>query len=394
MNLSRMAEMSVPTILVASDNIGDAALVKRLLDDEFGKVFMSIDLDKSVEDFVRHPPDVLILAFDTLDKAQHYYLRLFRLCTAVHLHPYRTIILCNKDEVQRAYKLCCEELFDDYALFWPLVHDALRLPMSVHLALRELAVLREGGPTPADFAAQARRLAELETQLDQQMAQGAQHIKQTSHAVEQAERRISAAVDEFSRRLTQGELPEVINAMNAKGLASEIAHLKEVAIRQSLFAIVESVQPLTQWVGEFQQVYTPHLDSIRSLNAMAERIPPTVLIVDDDEFQHKIISKMLGDENYHLVFATGGAEALSVMRKTRPNLILMDFMMPGMDGLEVVRQIKTVLRLSDIPIIMITGKGEKNTVAESLKAGATDFMVKPFTRDTLLGKVVKVLRGA
>ena len=93
MNLSRMAEMSVPTILVASDNIGDAALVKRLLDDEFGKVFMSIDLDKSVEDFVRHPPDVLILAFDTLDKAQDYYLRLFRLCTAVHLHPYRTIIL-------------------------------------------------------------------------------------------------------------------------------------------------------------------------------------------------------------------------------------------------------------------------------------------------------------
>lgn len=114
--------------------------------------------------------------------------------------------------------------------------------------------------------------------------------------------------------------------------------------------------------------------------------------MDDDEFQHKIISKMLVDENYKLVFATAGDEALRVMRKTRPDLILMDFMMPGMHGLEVLRQIKTVLRLANIPIIMMTGKGEKNIVAESLKAGAVDFMVKPVGRDTLLAKMAKVFR--
>ena len=388
-----MTKMSTPTILVASDNTGDAALVKKLLDDEFGKVFMSTDPGKSVGDFVRDPPDVLILAFDTLAKSQHYYLRLFRQSTAVHLHPHRTIILCNKDEVRRAHTLCRDELFDDYVLFWPLVHDALRLPMSVHLALRELAVLRDCGPTPADFAAQARRLAELETLLDQQIVQGVQHIEEAGHAVEQAERRIGSAMDEFFRRLTQGELTDMVEVMYAKRLALEIARLKEDEVRQSLHAVAKSVQPLTQWVGEFQQVYTPHLESIRSLNAMAERIRPTVLVVDDDEFQHKIVSKMLEDGNYHLVFAAGGVEALSILRKTRPDLILMDVMMPDMDGLEVVRQIKTVPRLANIPVIMITGKGEKDVITESLKVGAIDFMVKPFARDTLLGKVAKVLRG-
>ena len=60
-----MTKMSTPIILVASDNTGDAALVKKLLDDEFGKVFTSTDPSKSVGDFVRDPPDVLILAFDT-----------------------------------------------------------------------------------------------------------------------------------------------------------------------------------------------------------------------------------------------------------------------------------------------------------------------------------------
>ena len=388
-----MTKMSTPTILVASDNTGDAALVKKLLDDEFGKVFTSTDPSKSVGDFVRDPPDVLVLAFDTLDKSQHYYLMLFRLCAAAHLQTHRTVILCNKDEIRRAYTLCRDGLFDDYILFWPLVHDALRLPMSVHLALRELAVLRDGGPTPADFAAQARRLAELETLLDQQMAQGVQHIEKAGHAVEQAERGMGAAMDEFFRRLTQGELTDMVEVMNAKGLAREIAHLKEGEVRQSLHAVAKSVQPLTQWAGEFQQAYTPHLESIRSLNAMAEHIRPTVLVVDDDEFQHKIVSKMLEDGNYHLVFAAGGVEALSILRKTRPDLILMDVMMPDMDGLEVVRQIKTVPRLANIPVIMITGKGEKDVITESLKVGAIDFMVKPFARDTLLGKVSKVLRG-
>ena len=81
--------------------------------------------------------------------------------------------------------------------------------------------------------------------------------------------------------------------------------------------MAKSVRPLTQWAGEFQQACTPHLESIRSLNAMAERIRPTVLVVDDDEFQHKIISKMLGDENYHLVFAAGGVEALSILHNTK-----------------------------------------------------------------------------
>ena len=384
---------SAATILIATDNTTDAALVKHILDAEFDKVFTSTHPDKTVDDFDRRRPDVLVLAFNALEKSEHCYLRLFRLSAAVHLHPHRTVILSNKDELRRAYTLCRDGLFDDYILFWPMVHDALRLPMSVHLALRELAVLRDGGPTPADFAAQARRLSVLEALLDQQMARGVQHIEKAGHAVEQAERGIGAAMDEFSRRLTQGELPEVVEDRSANGLAGEIARLKEGEVQRQLHAVAESVQPLTQWANEFQQTCAPHLESVRSLTAMAERVRPTVLVVDDDEFQHKIVSRMLEDGNYHLVFAAGGVEALRIMRKTRPDLILIDVMMPDMGGLELMRQIKAVPRLAGIAVIMMTGRGEKNIVTESLKDGATDFMVKPVARDTLLGKVAKVLRG-
>jgi CheY-like chemotaxis protein len=80
-----------------------------------------------------------------------------------------------------------------------------------------------------------------------------------------------------------------------------------------------------------------------------------------------------------------------MLRKIHPDLILMDLSMPDMDGLEVVRRMKGVVRFANIPIIMITGKSEENVVTESMKVGAIDFMVKPFGREALIEKIAKVL---
>lgn len=375
------------TILVASDSATDAALVKQLLSGEFGKVFTSTNPDKAAEDFDQQRPDVLVLAFNALEKSERYYLGLFRLSSASHLQPHRTVILCNKDEVRRAYALCCDGLFDDYVFFWPMTHDAPRLPMAVRLALRELAALSDSGPTAAELAAQTRRLSELETQLEQQIAQSGQHVENASHAMEHAEQEISAALDGFSRRL-----PDMVEAGSVAGMEQEIDRLKQEEIGPHFRAVAQSMQPLTLWASKFKQECQPHIESIRSLNALAKRVRPAVLVVDDDKFQHKIVSKILEDENYHLLFAASGAEALSILRNVHPDLILMDVMMPGMDGLEATKQIKAVPRLADIPIIMITGKSEKKIVTESMKAGATSFVVKPFDRDTLLGKVAQALR--
>ena len=111
-------------ILIASNSATDATLVKKLLNDEFEHVFMSTHPDEAPEDFDRTQPDVLILAFGSLEKSKRYNLGLFRQSKEIHRKPHRTIILCNKEEVQRAYELCRDEIFDDYILFWPQAHDA------------------------------------------------------------------------------------------------------------------------------------------------------------------------------------------------------------------------------------------------------------------------------
>jgi CheY-like chemotaxis protein len=292
---------TIATILIATDIVGDAALVKNMLNEEFDHVFISTDPAQAVADFEQHRPDVLVLAFNELKKSEDYYLGLYRLCPNLHQHPHHSVILCGKDEVKRAYELCMKEYFDDYILFWPMTYDSSRLLMSVHNELRDLASL-----VPSESAA-------------------------------------------------------------------------------------EFAQPQNPWTQKVKQEREPLQEPISITDVMPERIRPTVLVVDDDEFQRKIIGQILGAENYHLIFASDGFEALNLLRKTQPDVILMDVMMPNMDGMETTRRLKTTPHSAKTPVIMVTGKSEGKVVVDSLKAGAVDFVVKPFDRATLIAKITRVL---
>jgi PleD family two-component response regulator len=148
-------EPSSAAILIVTDDSTDAGMVRKLLQEEFKNVFTSTNPDSIAQDFEERRPEVLVLAFATLEKSERYYLGLYRLCPAVQQHHHRTVILCDKEEVKRVYELCRKNYFDDYVLFWPMTYDMSRLAMSVHHLLRELAAFRDGGPSVAEFAAQA-----------------------------------------------------------------------------------------------------------------------------------------------------------------------------------------------------------------------------------------------
>lgn len=379
------------TILVASDNVSHAGMVRKHLQDEYQNVFSSTNPELIAQDFERHRPDVLVLAFDALEKAERYYLGLYRLCPTVQQHTHRTVILCNKDQVKRVYDLCRKSYFDDYVLFWPMTYDMSRLGMAVHQALRELAVFNAGGPSVTEFAAQARRIAELETLLDERMAKGDQHIDLTNTAIARAEQHIGTALEGFSQRLTGGDLGDSVTVANADALNEEISRFKQEEIFERFRAVDREVGPLKGWAKEFRQGYAPLMQSVRALKVMADSVRPVILLVDDDELQQRIVGRALEAANYHVLFAAHGAEALNVLRKNRPDVILMDVMMPEMDGIEATRRIMANPQLAGLKVIMMTGKSENNVVIDSIKAGAADFVVKPIDRDTLLEKLARVL---
>lgn len=116
-------------------------------------------------------------------------------------------------------------------------------------------------------------------------------------------------------------------------------------------------------------------------------IHPLILIVDDIPKNLQVLGSILNLELYQIAFASTGLEALNVLETSKPDLILLDIMMPEMDGFEVCAIIKSNPELKDIPIIFITGKAEQEDIVNGLKLGAVDYITKPFNTPELLTRV-------
>lgn len=120
--------------------------------------------------------------------------------------------------------------------------------------------------------------------------------------------------------------------------------------------------------------------------------PATLLIVDDDEGICKLLAIMLEDQGYQTLSAPSGEMALAMVARQPPDLILLDAMMPGMDGYQVARHIKANVATANIPIIMLSGLSEQSARLSGLEAGAEEVLSKPVVNDELWLKVRNLLR--
>lgn len=117
-----------------------------------------------------------------------------------------------------------------------------------------------------------------------------------------------------------------------------------------------------------------------------------ILAVDDEEDIVELVRYNLEREGYETLSAFSGKEALEIISKKRPDLIVLDLMLPDLDGLEITRRLKRDEELKDIPIVMLTAKGEEADVVVGLELGADDYIVKPFSPRILVARVKSVLR--
>jgi len=118
----------------------------------------------------------------------------------------------------------------------------------------------------------------------------------------------------------------------------------------------------------------------------------TILIIDDDENAIKLLKVMLKSENYNLISALRGEEGLKIVADTLPDLILLDVLMPEMDGFEVCRRLKQEQKTRIIPVVMITALKEKEYCLKALEEGADDFLSKPVDKTELLARIKSLLR--
>lgn len=119
---------------------------------------------------------------------------------------------------------------------------------------------------------------------------------------------------------------------------------------------------------------------------------PRVLIVDDERKNRQLLEVMLADEDYELVLAGSGEEALQEVTRRRPDLILLDVMMPGMNGYEVAAALKADPGTRHIPLVILSALDDRNSRVHGLTAGAEEYLTKPVNRQELLLRVRNLLR--
>ncbi len=123
------------------------------------------------------------------------------------------------------------------------------------------------------------------------------------------------------------------------------------------------------------------------MNTNLQSFNPTILVVDDNSNNVKIIALLLRELNYKIAIATNGASAIDLAKRVNPDLILMDVMMPGMDGFEASQIIKKDEGNKNLPIIFLTALGDKANLVKGFEIGGVDYITKPFNKEELISRI-------
>ncbi len=378
------------SILIATDNNDQAQKIVAQLAIDYEDIVISISSQLSINDFDKHQPDILILAFANLANVEKYYDDLYQSSSHITICTHRTILLCHKDDLEQAHELCKQELYDDYILFWPESYDKYQLPRAIYHATLSLEAAKLYA-TNAEITNQIRRLTNPEPKFDTTLKSAYQLLETINQTIDQIKLDQTDVLTSFLQSLSLAEFYDLIDNSADKNLEPLIKELQENLIYPHLSQLDLPLFKINKCLNDLQPQVNALIDDVRLLQVVVHKSAPTVLIVDDDKFTQMLINDIVSTENYSVLYASSGIEALKTLRKHKPDIILMDMNMPSLDGVETIRRIKDSPKFSSIPIIMVTGNNAKKDVIESLKAGAADFVFKPISHGILLDKMETLL---
>ena len=122
-------------------------------------------------------------------------------------------------------------------------------------------------------------------------------------------------------------------------------------------------------------------------------MPKTILIVEDDTILRDLISQKIKKANYDIVVAVDGEEGLKKAKEKKPDIILLDLILPGIDGFGVLEQIKKDPAIDKIPVVILSNLGQKEEIEKGMSLGATDFLIKAhFTLSEIVEKIKAILK--
>lgn len=121
-------------------------------------------------------------------------------------------------------------------------------------------------------------------------------------------------------------------------------------------------------------------------------MPKNILIIEDDEFLRGLISKKLSTEGFNMISAVDGEEGIKKVKEQKPDLILLDLVLPNIDGFEVLAKVKADPNVSSVPVIILSNLSQNEDISKGIKLGAVDYIIKAqFTPEEIAEKIKNIL---
>jgi CheY-like chemotaxis protein len=201
--------------------------------------------------------------------------------------------------------------------------------------------------------------------------------------------RLTRQLDQFEKHLKDAAQSQAAKTIENSGLRQKFDGLRPERVATEMQQVDGKLQEAQQWARQFDKDYREQAATVTRHEFPPAQ--PVVMLVDDDEVYREMLGIMLEEVGLRLVQSNTGEAGLAEMRKRRPDIVLLDYEMPGLGGEGTLRQMKADPELQNIPVIMLTGVGTREVMMATKQAGAANFIVKPSNRPTILAKITSLL---
>jgi DNA-binding response OmpR family regulator len=364
-------------ILIVSDDQAELDEVKLHLSSSYSRIYDVLDDELAIHFFEKKRVALLLLCFRSLHRAETFYLKLFRSCESIYEIPHQVIVFVARSELERAYELCRREIFHSFVIVRPLLSEHF-LRLAVNQALEKRAahlVIHRGRSLLKRLAGQFERIRK---EFDQ-LITDSHAVREDQRGVQQS---LAKSIDEqlsvFRDGLMGKEMQKIVTVHDSAALNKEFDQLLDKDIAGQLeYYHSKMDERLGGWTSHLEKhisLLEQTSDEVREIQQLQ---PPKILIIDDDEIQRHMLSSVLLADGYHVETASGGNEGMSMLLTKVPDLVLLDYEMPDLDGVSLLRKARKSSQIKDLPMIMLTGHREKEVVKLCLDHGANGYLVKP-----------------
>ena len=369
-------------ILIVTDQPEESRTLQELLTNDMGQ-YWCVETDaEGVRLFTQKRPTLLILSYKKIASAERFFLMLHRQCPNIHTIRYQCLVFCTNQDAEAAFQLCRDGVVDDYVVNRPLF-DPFRLRQSIHQAFAISTIKQQADDFRRNLADAGGDLLHLNEHMGKTLNTGKELQQETIRAFQEFTSRISGDMAQFEANLLESDMDKTV--LDRTELQQKLNQLPRAYLEMERLHIEKKMHDAEALIRKADADFRQQADSLCTME-----FPPVrkeVMVVDDEDVYRELIVEVLEETGFRATGAESGQIALSNLNNRRPNLILLDFQMPGLNGLETLLRIKSDPDLHAIPVIMLTGASEKTLVQECIMAGAVDFIVKPGDRDTLVSKI-------